>query len=326
MIMNPLSQRLVDEAVSAMLAAIEIYNKPNFTYRNETFAVLSINAWELLLKARWLGVHNGEIESLYITTRASNLSGKHPDTKRIVKTRSNSPRTHSAIYLVKKLTESNRIDRSASQNIQVMIEYRDCVVHFVNESPAFHSRLFEIGAACVKNFVAAVDDWFHQDLSQFGIPVMPLTFMNLPSDFDATLLNAEEKNFLEFLDNIDDDNTDPDSPYSVSINVEVRFTRSKSKDALPVQVSNDPTALSVRLTEENIREKYPWDYRVLSQRCRQRYNDFKENQKYHDIRKKLEHDERFAQVRYLDPGNPKSSKKCFYNSNILREFDKFYTK
>jgi hypothetical protein len=29
--------------------------------------------------------------------------------------------------------------------------------------------------------------------------------------------------------------------------------------------------------------------------------------------------------RYLDPDNPKSARKPFFNPNVLREFDKFYT-
>ena len=37
-----------------MIAAIEVYNKPDFKYRDESFAILAINAWELLIKARWL--------------------------------------------------------------------------------------------------------------------------------------------------------------------------------------------------------------------------------------------------------------------------------
>jgi len=39
------------KAEEAILAAIELYNKPDFRYREEAFAVLSLNAWELLLKA-----------------------------------------------------------------------------------------------------------------------------------------------------------------------------------------------------------------------------------------------------------------------------------
>jgi hypothetical protein len=38
-------------AKAAMLAAIELYNKPSVAYRDDTVAILLVNAWELLLKA-----------------------------------------------------------------------------------------------------------------------------------------------------------------------------------------------------------------------------------------------------------------------------------
>lgn len=34
-----------------MLAGIEIYNKPQTTYREQIVTVLIVNAWELILKA-----------------------------------------------------------------------------------------------------------------------------------------------------------------------------------------------------------------------------------------------------------------------------------
>jgi len=43
-----------------MLAAIEVYNKPIFEYREETYAILAVNAWELLLKARILQIDNNK--------------------------------------------------------------------------------------------------------------------------------------------------------------------------------------------------------------------------------------------------------------------------
>ena len=46
-------QQLYEKSVSAMMSAIEIYNKPDFKYREETFAILAINSWELLLKSKW---------------------------------------------------------------------------------------------------------------------------------------------------------------------------------------------------------------------------------------------------------------------------------
>lgn len=52
--MPKLSDELLDRSLAATLAAIEVYNKPNFSYREEVFAILAINGWELLLKARLL--------------------------------------------------------------------------------------------------------------------------------------------------------------------------------------------------------------------------------------------------------------------------------
>lgn len=44
-------RHLISNSKSAMLAAIEIYNKPKMEYRNETFLVLLLSSWESLLKA-----------------------------------------------------------------------------------------------------------------------------------------------------------------------------------------------------------------------------------------------------------------------------------
>ncbi|MFE4465686.1 DUF3644 domain-containing protein [Oerskovia sp. NPDC056781] len=44
-------KRLVDNSLAAMLSAIEVYNKPRMTYRDEVTVMLVVNAWELALKA-----------------------------------------------------------------------------------------------------------------------------------------------------------------------------------------------------------------------------------------------------------------------------------
>jgi hypothetical protein len=43
----PLSADLAAKSVQAAVAAIEIYNKPSFSYREEAFSLLMANAWEL---------------------------------------------------------------------------------------------------------------------------------------------------------------------------------------------------------------------------------------------------------------------------------------
>ena len=309
-----------------MVAAIEVYNKPGFPYRNESFAILAINAWELLLKAKWLELHGHKKQALYVYEFRQTKTGERSKKEYIKRTRSKAPFTHSIGFLSGQLVNRNVLAQSASQNIKVMLEFRDCATHFFNDSPAFYTRLYEIGTACVMNFVNVVDEWFQREVTEFDLHLMPLTFMSLPSSVKGSLFNTEEKKFLAFIDSIDEPENDPDSPYSVSVNIDFRFTKSKATDALPFRKTDDPSALQVNLTEEDIRERYPWDYVTLTERCKKRYEDFKASQKYHNIRKRLQTDERFGRLRFLDPGNARSPKKPFFSPNMLSELDKHYSK
>ncbi len=324
--MKSRSKELQDRAIAAMVAAIEIYNKPGFPYRTESFAILAINGWELLFKAKWLADNRNRANSLYVYETRKNADGLKSKKKYVKRTDAGNPFTHSLSYLAKKMVEVKKLNARAWDNIQVLLELRDSAVHFYNQSPAFRVRLQEIGAACAKNFATAVHDWFERELSEFELHLMPLAFVDLPTNIDGFLLNAEEKNFLSFLEALDKPQADPDSPYSVTVNIELKFTRSKAKDALAAQITNDPNAPAVRLTDEQIREKYPWDYQKLTEECAKRFSDFKQDKTYHAVRKGLMSDSRFGMIRYLDPGNTKSSKKPFFNPNILNELDKHYTK
>ncbi|HCU53321.1 MAG TPA: DUF3644 domain-containing protein [Gammaproteobacteria bacterium] len=324
--MKSRSKELLDRAIAAMVAAIEIYNKPGFPYRTESFAILAINGWELLLKAKWLSDYRNRASSLYVYETRENADGKKSKKKYVKRTDAGNPFTHSLSYLAKKLVEDKILDARAWDNIQVLLELRDSAVHFYNQSPAFRVRLQEIGAACAKNFATTVHDWFDRELSEFELHLMPLAFVDLPTNMEGFLLNAEEKNFLSFLETLDKPQADPESPYSVTVNIELKFTKSKAKDALAAQITNDPNAPAVRLTDEQIREKYPWDYQKLTEECAKRYSDFKQDKTYHAVRKGLMVDSRFGTIRFLDPGNSKSQKKPFFNPNILNELDQHYTK
>lgn len=324
--MKARSKELLDRAVAATVAAIEIYNKPDFLYREEAFTVLAINGWELLLKAKWLADHNNKVSTLYVMEPRTKKDGTKSKQLQVKETRSGNPFTHSLDFLAKKLAETKGFDTNAWANIQALLELRDSSIHFYNRSGAFPVRLQEIGTASVKNFVAATKSWFGRDMSEFNFYLMPLSFVALPKQTEAVVLNHEEKKFLAFVESLEPANDDAESPYSVTVNIDIKFTRSKAKNALGVLVTTNPNAPEVRLTEEQIRDRYPWDYDRLTEECRKRYKDFKAAQKYHDARKTLLNDKRFGEIRFLDPGNLKSSKKPFFNPNILQELDKHFTK
>jgi hypothetical protein len=323
--MKSRSKEFLNRAIAATVSAIEIYNKPDFLYREESFAVLAINGWELLLKAKWLIDHNNQIRSLYVMESHTKVDGTKSKKLRTKSTRSGNPFTHSLDYLAKKLVESKTIDNNVWANIQALMEIRDSSIHFYNRTGHFSTRLQEIGTASLKNFVATTKAWFGRDMSEFNFYLMPLSFIALPCHTQAVVLNQQERNFLAFIDNLESANDDNSSPYSVTVNIDIKFTRSKAKDALGVQITKNQNALQVRLTEESIREKYPWDYEHLTNECQKRYTDFKVNNKYHNLRKNLLKENQFGMTRFLDPNNLKSSNKPFFNPNILAEFDKNYT-
>ena len=82
---------------------------------------------------------------------------------------------------------------------------------------------------------------------------------------------------------------------------------------------------SQKINTGAIRDQYPLDYAALTTRLENRYIDFKANQKYHDIRKKLETSPQFKRTRLLDLANPTGLRKDYYSPNIVKEFDKHYT-
>lgn len=318
------SKKLLDRAVAAMVAAIDLYNKPDFAYRAESFTILALNAWELLLKAKWVEAHGNRLNSLYVVDTNKKKNGKRPVYQR---THSGYSRTHDLNYLANKLHEQKVLDEACRKNLEALTELRNTAVHFYHRnSSQLAQRVQEIGMAAVKNFASAVQDWFNEDLSRFNFYLMPLSFVTPPPVTEAVQLNKKEKNFLRYIDELDDTNSDPTAKYSVAINIEVKFVRSKSTSATPVRVTNDPNAPAVHLTEEQVTDRYPWDYKELTTRCKERYADFRANQKYHELRKDLENDKRYCYVRLLDPKNINSSKKMFYNPIILEEFDKHYTR
>ena len=179
-------------------------------------------------------------------------------------------------------------------------------------------------AVAVKNFVKASQDWFDVDLTEFNFYLMPLAFLSPSKNVVGVTLNREERNLASFIANLDTSN-DGDG-YAVSVNVEIKFSRSKAIDALNIQLTNNPSAPKLQLTEEQLKDRYPLNYAMLTDECRQRYSDFMINQKYHDLRMPLKQDKKFCLIRKLDPDNPKSAKQDWFSRAILTEFDKHYQK
>ena len=101
---NPIYKSLLSKSINSMLSAIEIYNKPNFLYREETFAILAVNAIELLFKAHLLKLHNYSIKELYVMESVKTKKGEVHKRKKTPKlNRSGNPMTIGIFDVINKI-------------------------------------------------------------------------------------------------------------------------------------------------------------------------------------------------------------------------------
>ena len=52
---------LLEKSLQAVISAIEIYNKPDFKYREKSFSILMVNARETLLKSKIVLVNSNDL-------------------------------------------------------------------------------------------------------------------------------------------------------------------------------------------------------------------------------------------------------------------------
>jgi len=320
--MRARSKELLDRSLAAMLSAIEIFNKPDFAYREDAFAILVINSWELLIKAKWIADHNNKLNSIYVIEKAKKKDGSSSKLKKIKTTRSGNPLTHSIDHLAKKLVETKELSPTAWENIQALLEIRDTAIHFYNVHGNFAVRLQEIGMAAVRNYTFTSQDWFNVDFSKYNLYILPVGFIPVVNNI-GLVLNREELNFIKFIEQIEK-KTPGDDKFAVSISIDVNYSRSKAADALKIQNGDSPVTVNIKLSEEQLRDKYPLSYGDVTKECKTRYTEFKRKQEFNDLMRQFKEDSKYAHMRELYPGNPKSPKTHFYSKSIFTELDKYY--
>jgi hypothetical protein len=168
----PLSVDLAAKSVQAAVAAIEVYNKPSFTYREEAFSLLMTNAWELLLKAKWLADHGEAIETLYEMTK-DNTGRQKPK-----ENRSGNPISVGLTYLAAAMVADKKtgLEKAAQENLLALVEIRDNAAHLINKDPYIGRRVQEVGTASLRNYLLLTASWFKLDLSQYNFFLMPISF------------------------------------------------------------------------------------------------------------------------------------------------------
>lgn len=139
-------RHLLRNGKAAMLAAIEIYNKPRFDYREECCVILLLNAWELVLKA---------------------LLSKSGESIFYPKKRKEPYRTLSwrdALGGAEAFFPKDLPPLPVRRNLELLGIYRDNAVHFYN-ARAFGTVLHALAQTSIVNFKDLLLTSFEVDLS-----------------------------------------------------------------------------------------------------------------------------------------------------------------
>lgn len=311
---------LLEKSLQASLSAIELYNKPNFSYREESFSILMINAWELLLKAKRLKDNNGKLKSLYRIESDKKKDGTQSQRIKYRTNRTGNYETYGIIELLRK----EIADQNLITQIETLIQIRDNAIHFMNSTKLFEKDFLEIATATLKSYEIIISDWFRRSISEYNLSLIPLTF-SVPDTFDIENLKKSSdghKNLLEYVRKQKSKNIDGCN-HDIALVIDVKFTR--SGDGIAVKFDKDGTPIIID-SEESFQNKYPLSFDKLKTALSLRYSDFKLDNRFWALKTKLEKDKKLCGERYLDYTKQSGTKKKFYSTEIYNEFDKKYIK
>lgn len=322
---------LLKNSIAAYFATIEIHNKPNITYRYETTTLLIMNAWELVLKA---------FVKKYIKRKSIFTKDGH---------------TISLDKTVEYVNEYiNSIESNAftatKENLQLIEDYRNNVVHFYNEQ--LEPYIFMLTAKAALNYVEFVKKYFHKDiLEQDGLFILPLGFKLpfKPEDFltkkAASYVSSQEsKLFIDSMVKVITDLKENGIEDTIVVGFDIyleNVKKMKNSDLLVAitsqdeadakyakiskyQISDDPNAQKIGLSDEEFMKQYPLSYADVCSKCRERIEGFKQGKQFNKIMAELKKDIKFAFTRKLNPNSSKSSKTTFYAEAILTEISNQY--
>ena len=285
-------------AGAALLAAIEIYNKPTVEYREQTFALLATNAWEILLKARLVQLGRGKIQTIYRRKSGS----RHYERDKIT----NEPITISLSQAINRVG----LPREVKANIQGIIETRNRAAHLGLLKPEVQDRILRFGTASVQNFIKLSSKWFGKTVE--APYLLPVGFVGHAASAGGKPPKGQQ-HLLRTLDTLArvPGGTDS-SEYSTVLKVQVELSRGISGGG-SIGITTDPAAPKVSVSDDEAMGAFPATYHDLVAKCRKRYSDFKQNPPFNKLMNAVKMDPTCAHERRLNPNKKKSATQIFYN-------------
>ncbi len=153
---------LRNNSKSAILAAIEIYNKPQITYRDECFTILLVNGWELLFKA----ILSKNKQSIFYPKK------KNQPYKSLT--------LQDAMEQCVHFFPNDVLFAPVSENIRILTDYRNNAIHFYNQR-GFEVVIYGLAQTSIMNYRDLMLSIFKIDISkEINLGLLPLSVGSQP--------------------------------------------------------------------------------------------------------------------------------------------------
>jgi hypothetical protein len=176
----PIAKNLVKYSKAAIFAAVEMHNKPTLSYRYEIVVLLTINAWELLLKA-------------YIYKYHKNVKLFYKDGK-------TKPFLECLSFVESQNGDSFQVTK---ENLERLYDYRNDIAHFFSEKLGI--IVFGLLKRSIQLYQQFLLMYFSIDLAdESDLVLLPIGFKKPYSPFDfisnhteVTKLPIEVRRFIQ---------------------------------------------------------------------------------------------------------------------------------
>jgi len=225
-----------------------------------------------------------------------------------------------------------KLNPIVSDNIKILIEIRDIVVHFYHDESLSY-LVYTLGVASLRNFQKLVKDWFERSLLEYNFYILPLAFAyNFKT---LSILELEEKpevisNLIKSVSKTQSSIRSGDYHFVCEVGTEIKSAKKFSGDpdfTTVVDINASPNATIV-IKEQRIIDKYPISYKELFRSVREARSGVKQSQINRVIRDyKLKSNPEYSAYNYLTKSAEEKFKKdgilpksitSIYNKNAVR--------
>ena len=248
-------------AREALLAAVELFNKPRAEYREQTVAFLLVNAWEILTKARIIQQSKGEIKAIYRRRRNSRRYERNSDGEILT-------------IEIRGAMNQSSLPEEVKSNINGLIKVRNQATHLGVLVPELKQSILEFSTAGVQNFAKAYADWFQDSID--APYLLPLGFVGTAQTV-VSKHPVRQRQLLKELSDLASANDSSDSGYATVMQIRVELNRGLSGGG-NIGLTSDPNVPKVSISDDEALKTFPTSYNELVDKCRSRYPRFQAKQ------------------------------------------------